>query len=367
MVTREEIIEALREVIDPELGKNIVELGMVENVEVSGDRILCEVLLTAPMCPAREKMKADIRHAIGRRFGSNFEVEVVLKSGVKRTRRVCGYGSVTSGFIDLSEVEDVRNIVAVYSCKGGVGKSTVAVNLAFSLAKKYGAKVGVLDLDLHGPDIPIMLGIVGRPKIRDSKILPPEIYGVKVMSVGLLVDSVSPIAWRGPIQNTAIKQLFEEVRWGELDYLILDLPPGTGDIQITLSQNIPISGVLMVSTPQFVAMVDTVKGANMFTNMGIPVIGMVINMAYYLCPHCKEKNYVFPKSTIDEKSLFQGNVDILGEIPLDPKISEFSDKGIVIVIEDEGHYVSRIYMDIAGKVASVLSSISPKNRFNDKG
>ncbi|MCX8028389.1 MAG: Mrp/NBP35 family ATP-binding protein [Brevinematales bacterium] len=358
MVTKEDVITTLRQVLDPDLGVDIVKMGMVGNIDIKEDEITCEIVLTTPACPVKSKIEEDVNYVLKERFGDKYKISVSMNSKVVRAPENPTYKTPVNRIINLENIKDVKNIVAVYSCKGGVGKSTVSVNLALSLAK-YGSKVGLLDLDLHGPNIPLMLGLVGQPKIRNSKIIPPEIYGIKVLSVGLLTDNSSPIIWRGPIQTTAVKQLFEDVGWGELDYLVLDLPPGTGDIQITLSQNIPISGIVMVSTPQLVAVIDTVKGVNMFEKMGVPILGMVLNMAYYVCLDCGTKNYIFPKADINNY-LDNKKLEILSEIPLDPKVAEYSDKGTPIVIEDENHYVSGIYMSLASKVASLLSTHSIK-------
>lgn len=359
MISKEEIISALRQVMDPDLGIDIVKMGMVRDVEVREGEIFCDIVLTTPACPAKSKIENDVKEVLEKNFGKSYKINVSMRSEVKKAPENPTYKTPVNRIINLDNIKDVKNIVAVYSCKGGVGKSTVSVNLSLALAQQ-GAKVGLLDLDLHGPNIPIMLGLVGQPKIRNSKIVPPEIYGLKVMSVGLLTDNSSPIIWRGPIQTTAVKQLFEDVGWGDLDYLVLDLPPGTGDIHITLSQNIPISGMVMVSTPQLVSVIDTVKGVNMFEKMGVPIIGMILNMAYYICSKCGEKNYVFPKVNIEDY-LDGKKVDILGEIPIDPKIALSSDKGVPIVIDDAQSEVSKTFMEISSKVASYLSTIAIKN------
>lgn len=359
MISREDVISVLRQVVDPDLGIDIVRMGMVKDVEIRDNEIFCNVVLTTPACPAKSKIEQEVREVLEKNFGGEFRINVAIGSEVKRAPENPTYRTSVNRIIDLSNVKDVKNIVAVYSCKGGVGKTTVAVNLSLALAKQ-GAKVGLLDLDLHGPNVPIMLGLVGQPKIRNSKIVPPEIYGLKVMSVGLLTDNSSPIIWRGPIQTTAVKQLFEDVGWGELDYLILDLPPGTGDIHITLSQSVPISGMVMVSTPQLVSVIDTVKGVNMFEKMGVPIIGMVLNMAYYVCSSCGKKNYVFPRVNVSDY-LEGKEIDILGEIPIDPVIAESSDKGLPIVVDREESEIAKIFADISSKVASYLSTIAVKN------
>jgi ATP-binding protein involved in chromosome partitioning len=360
-MTKESVIEVLKTVIDPEVGVDIVRMGMVKNVEISDGEIKCEIALTTPACPLATEIKENVKKTLEENFGKENKINIVLVSDVRKSKET------TIGIqriVNLDTIKNVKNIIGVYSCKGGVGKSTLSVNLALALAKA-GAKVGLLDLDLHGPNIPLMLGIVGTPKIRDSKIQPVEVMGMKVLSIGLLIDNSSPVVWRGPIQTTAVKQLFEDVNWGDLDYLILDLPPGSGDIQLTLAQNIPISGIVTISTPQLVAVVDTIKGINLFEKVGIPNLGIVINMAYYVCSHCGEKNYIFPKADID-LYLKDKNIPILGEIPIDPLIAQGSDQGKPIVYEYPEYEISKIYREIASKVASSLSVRTVKRELNIK-
>lgn len=355
---REEVLKVLDNVIDPELRVSIVKAGMVKEVLIDGEELICKIELTTPACPLKDTIKSNIQKVLEESFGDNHKIKVELVSSVRKSPENPLYSSTTNRMINLDNIKNVKNIIAVYSCKGGVGKTTVSVNLALSLAK-YGAKVGLLDLDLHGPNVPLMLGLVGQPKIRESKIVPPEIYGIKVLSIGLLIDNSSPVIWRGPIQSTAVKQLFEDVNWGELDYLVLDLPPGTGDIHITLSQNIPISGIVSVSTPQLVAVIDTLKGVNMFEKMGIPNLGIVLNMSYYICLHCGQKNYILPKTDLD-KYLEDKNLPILAELPIDPKVAELSDKGTPIVEELPNSETTKLFLEIASKVASSLSIIAVK-------
>jgi len=360
-MTKEDVIEVLRTVIDPEVGEDIVKMNMVKNVEIRGNEIYCDIVLTTPACPLKDEIKANAEKALYEKFGSDYKVNVSMGSEVRKSKNE---SIGVQKIVNLDSIKDVKNIIAVYSCKGGVGKSTLSVNLALSLAKT-GAKVGLLDLDLHGPNVPMMLGIVGAPKIKDGKIQPIEVMGLKMLSVGLLIDNSSPVIWRGPIQTTAVKQLFEDVNWGDLDYFVLDLPPGSGDIQITLAQNIPISGIVAVSTPQLVAVVDTMKGINLFEKMGVMNLGLVINMAYYICPHCGEKNYIFPKADL-ELFLKDKNIPLLGEIPIDPLIAQGSDQGKPIVYEYPEHEMSKVYQEIASKVASLLSIRSVKQELNAK-
>ncbi len=356
-VTEEQVLEALSKVIDPDLGISIVKMGMIRDVKISENEISCNLVLTTPACPVKDNLKKETEDVLKNTFPS-YSINVRMSSVVKKAPENASFKVPVSRIINLDSIEKVKNIIAISSCKGGVGKTTNSVNIALALAKE-GASVGLLDLDVHGPNVPIMLGVVGQPKIRDSKIQPVEVYGIKMMSIGLIIDNSTPVIWRGPLQATAVKQLFEDVNWGELDYLVLDLPPGTGDIHLTLSQNIPVSGIVTVSTPQLVAVIDTLKGINMFEKMGVPNLGMILNMSYLVCTHCNEKNYLFPKAEID-RYLDGKNIEILGELPMDPEISYSSDKGQPIVIEKPEHYISQIYKEIASKIASKLSIISYK-------
>ncbi|RMF30772.1 MAG: iron-sulfur cluster carrier protein ApbC, partial [Candidatus Nitrosothermus koennekii] len=282
MVTVDEVMNALRSVIDPELKKDIVSMGMIKDLSIDGNKVKFTLELTTPACPFNSDIEEEVRNKM-KELGVDLDMKV--------TARV-----IEGRAVEMSELlTGVKNVIAVASGKGGVGKSTVAVNLAVALAKT-GAKVGLLDADIYGPSVPLMLGLEpGLTADENGKIIPQEVYGMKVMSMGLAPQQGEQNVgiWRGPIISGIIKQFLTDVNWGELDYLIVDLPPGTGDAPLTLAQTIPITGVVVVTTPQNAAMNIALKAALMFKKLGIPIIGVVENMSYFICPHCNEKTYVF--------------------------------------------------------------------------
>ncbi len=329
-MTKEQIIDALRHVNDPDLHKDLVTLNMIENVAINGNNVSFTVVLTTPSCPLKDKIAADCVAAVKQYVNSDAEVHVNFDSRVTSLRK------------DKKDLlPGVKNIIAVASGKGGVGKSTVSVNLALSLAKT-GAKVGVIDADIHGPSIPIMLGIKGkRPEVKqiDGKhyIVPLEQYGLKVVSIGLLVDERQAVVWRGPMVSSALRQFVTDVIWGELDYLVLDLPPGTGDIHLSLVQTMPVTGAVIVTTPQAVALSDARKGMGMFHMEGIkvPIVGVVENMAYFTPAELPDnKYYIFGKGGGKQLS-DEFDVPFLGEIPLVQSIREGGDRGTPVVLGDD--------------------------------
>src|SRR5512146_602488 len=274
-------LDALRKVMDPELRRDLVSLGMVKDLTVEGDTVRLKVELTTPACPLKATIENDVRVALA---GAGFQ-RVELSWGAQvRSAPGVAQGSLTPG---------VKNIILVGAGKGGVGKSTVAVNIAVSLAR-LGAKVGILDADIYGPSLPVLTGLDQRPTSRDGQRLDPlEAHGVKAMSIGFLVDPEQALIWRGPMVTGALIQLLRDVNWGELDYLVLDLPPGTGDIPLTLAQNVRAAGVVLVSTPQDVALADVIRAKLMFDKVSIPVLGIVENMSSFVCPHCRQEAPIF--------------------------------------------------------------------------
>ncbi|MDQ4044715.1 MAG: Mrp/NBP35 family ATP-binding protein, partial [Chloroflexota bacterium] len=280
--TKEQIIEAIRPVQDPDLQQSLVELNMIKDVEVQDNQATVHVELATPADPLRPMIETDLRQAVLGVEG----VEDVRVSFSSRVRPSSG------GLPDKNPISGVKNTIAVASGKGGVGKSTVAVNLAVALAQD-GARVGLLDADVYGPSIPLMMGTAARPTMRDNKIVPLEAFGVKIMSIGFLLDADRALIWRGPLVAQLINQFLNEVNWGELDYLVVDLPPGTGDVQLTLVQKIPLSGAIIVTTPQDVALADAIKGIQMFREVKTPILGIVENMSYFACPHCGERSEIF--------------------------------------------------------------------------
>jgi ATP-binding protein involved in chromosome partitioning len=328
-MTENDIIKALSTVEEPDLRKDIITLNMVKDIQINGDAVSFTVVLTTPACPLKDKIKNDCIKAI---YLINAKAEVTVNFT----------SNTTSLRTDKKDIlKGVKNIIAVVSGKGGVGKSTVASNLALAIAES-GAKVGLMDADIYGPSIHIMFGVRGeRPVMRDvegkGKIVPIERYGLKLMSIGLLVDEKQAVVWRGPMVSSAIKQFVSDVDWGELDYLIIDMPPGTGDIHLTIVQTVPVTGVIVVTTPQLVALADAKKGIAMFNQQGlkVPVIGLVENMSYFTPTELPgNKYYIFGKEG-GKKLADEFDIPFLGEIPLVQSIREGGDIGVPVMIGDD--------------------------------
>ena len=321
MITKTMIEMALSHVDDPDLGRNLIELGMIENIAIDGKKVSFDLVLTTPACPMKKRMSDDCINAIHEYVDREAEVNINLTS--REVKQPDPH--------DL--VPGVKNVIVVASGKGGVGKSTVAVNLAISLAKT-GASVGLIDADIYGPSIPIMFNlgqedVVGEQHDGKTYMLPIERYGIKLMSIGFLVDPDKALAWRGPMASGALKQLATETWWGEIDYLVVDMPPGTGDVQLTLAQTLPVTGAIIVSTPQQVALADAVPGVELFRHPGIdiPVLGFVENMAYFTPAELpNNKYYIFGKEGC-KKLAQEMNIPLLGEIPLVQSIAESGDNG----------------------------------------
>lgn len=349
MVTKEQILKALSYVEEPDLKKDLVTLNMIQNIQIEGQKIGFDVILTTPACPLKDHIEHACRNAIAHFIDKNIEVQINMTSNV-----VGKQGAQVSG---------IKNIILVSSGKGGVGKSTVAANLALALHAK-GAKTGLLDADIYGPSLPIMFGLEGaKPgsvEMPDgqTKIQPLEKFGLKLLSIGFFTDPNQPIPWRGPMTTSAIKQLFNDANWGELDYLVVDMPPGTGDIHITVSQTFPIAGAVIVTTPQHVALADAVKGIGMFLmeSINIPLLGVVENMAYFTPAELPDnKYYIFGKDG-GKRLAEEYKVPFLGEIPLLKGISDAGDNGFPIAIDEEDP-VTKSFLTIAEKVAQQLSII----------
>lgn len=329
-MTEKDILEALSTVEEPDLKRDLVTLNMVSDIKIENDSVSFTVVLTTPACPLKDIIKNRCIKAIHTLVSEDAQVNIHFSS------------KTTSLRTDKKDIlKDVKNIIAVVSGKGGVGKSTVAANLALAIAAS-GAKVGLMDADIYGPSVHIMFGIRGeRPQMRDvngkGKIVPIDRYGIKVMSIGLLVDERQAIVWRGPMVSSAIKQFVSDVDWGELDYLVIDMPPGTGDIHLTMVQTVPVTGVIVVTTPQLVALADAKKGIAMFNQPGlkVPVIGLVENMSYFTPAELPgNKYYIFGKEG-GKNLASEFDIPFLGEIPLVQSIREGGDIGIPVMIGDD--------------------------------
>ncbi|MDV2494748.1 MAG: iron-sulfur cluster carrier protein ApbC [bacterium] len=345
-ITVEKVMEALSQVHDPELHRDLVSLNMVKDVKVDGTHVALTVELTTPACP----MKGEIKNRVDEALVAAGAATVDLSFDARVPQ--------AQASAERSSVEGVKNIIAVASGKGGVGKSTVAVNLTMALAKS-GAQVGLLDADVYGPSIPTLMKLEHTPQVKslDDKIIPIESYGVKLISMGFLTTKDTPVIWRGPMIHKIMQQFIRNVIWGELDYLVMDLPPGTGDTQLTLVQTVPISGAVIVTTPQELSLMDARKGLLMFERVEVPVLGIVENMSYFSCPHCEGRTDIFAtgggKGCAEELG-----VDLLGEIPLIPAIRECSDAGTPIVVVQPESEAARLYDKLAGKVAAKLSVLA---------
>ncbi len=339
-VTNEQILEALKKVKDPDLGKNLVSLNMIKDVQVCGDAVAFTLELTTPAHPRKEQFLDDCRMAVGTLEGVK-TVNVRLDSHV--TTRPAAQGKMS--------IEGVKNLIAVASGKGGVGKSTVTSNLALALAAE-GAKVGVLDADIYGPSQPLMLGIQDEKPVADenNRIYPLKAHGVEVMSIGFMIEEDSPVIWRGPMVMKALVQFLGETLWGNLDYLILDLPPGTGDAVLTIVQQASLSGAVIVTTPQDIALLDARKGLQMFRKTDVPILGIIENMSYYECPECGHRENIFDTGG-GERAAERYEVPFLGAIPLDIKVRMAGDQGEPVVISDPDSPVSKSFREAARAVA----------------
>ncbi|MBI2150516.1 MAG: Mrp/NBP35 family ATP-binding protein [Acidobacteria bacterium] len=340
-VTEDQVLGVLKKVQDPDLRKDIVSLGFIRNLKIESGSVAFDLNLTTPACPVKDQMR-DEAVALVRGLAGVQNVEVKMTSEVKQAPQ-----------LDKSALKGVRNIVAVGSGKGGVGKSTIAVNIAAALASA-GARVGLLDGDIYGPTTPIMLGLELPPKSIGSRMIPQEAAGLKFISMGLLVKSDQPLIWRGPMAHKALQQCLFDVDWGELDYLVVDLPPGTGDVHLTLAQAVPLTGAVIVSTPQDVGLRISMKTLRMFQQTRVPILGIVENMSYYVCPHCDSKDYIFGQGG-GRRAAEQLGIPFLGEVPLDIAIRTQSDIGAPIVVAKPDARGARTLRQIAELVAAQVS------------
>jgi ATP-binding protein involved in chromosome partitioning len=338
-VTIAEITDLLRGVVDPNTGKDLVSSKSVRQVRVGADGITIEVELGYPARTQFQRIEDLIRAALASRIGA-LPLSVAVRSKIVPH-------SVQRGTKPLA---NVKNVIAVASGKGGVGKSTTAANLALALCAE-GATVGILDADIYGPSQPMMLGITGKPETRDGRTMEPLVnYGVQAISIGFMISPDEPMVWRGPMVTQALQQLLEQTNWRDVDYLIVDMPPGTGDIQLTLSQKVPVTGAVIVTTPQDIALLDARKGLKMFEKVGIPILGVVENMSTHICSKCGHAESIFGEGG-GARMCADFGVDFLGGLPLDIQIREQTDSGRPTVVADPDGPIAAIYLEIARKIA----------------
>ncbi|HEY0601447.1 MAG TPA: Mrp/NBP35 family ATP-binding protein [Herpetosiphonaceae bacterium] len=342
-VNEDAVMRALSTVQEPELGGDLVSRKMIKDVKIDGGRVSIVVDLTTPACPLKDQIEDEVRAAVMQVSGVQ-EVAVEFTATVRQR----------PGLFDKASVPGVAHVLAVASGKGGVGKSTVATNLAIALMQE-GARVGLLDADVYGPSAPIMLGLKNQqPMVQNNKMVPLEAHGIKTISVGFMVPENQPLIFRGPIISSMLRQFLYEVDWGELDYLVVDLPPGTGDIQLTLSQAIPLSGSVIVTTPQDVAMADVTRGIEMFKKLNVPILGLIENMSYFCCPNCNHRSEIFSHGSAARASQ-QFGVPFLGEIPLSLAIREGGDSGKPAVTSEQPEAYANAFRDVARNLAGRIS------------
>lgn len=346
-----DVLEALQPIIDPDFGKSIVDLGFVKNVRIDGGDVAFAIELTTPACPVKEEFQRQARERVAALPGVN-TVDVTMTAAT-RGRAAGPQAEILPG---------VRNTIAVASGKGGVGKSTVALNLALSL-RASGATVGLMDCDVYGPSLPLLTGVHGRPQAGDKRIIPHEGWGLKLMSMGFFLTDDSPVIWRGPMVHGLIQQFLTDVDWGELDYLVLDLPPGTGDAALTLTQQAPLSGAVIVTTANDLSLIDARKGLAMFGKVGVPVLGIIENMSYFTPPDLPDRKYYIFGEGGGRRVAEELGVDFLGELPIDPNVVAGGDSGKPIVATHPEAPVSEALRELAGTVARklvVLAERTPK-------
>jgi ATP-binding protein involved in chromosome partitioning len=340
-VTPEQVLQALRGVVDPDLRRDVVSLNMIRDVAVAGDTVAFRFVLTTPACPVRGEMEAQARALVGALPGVR-AVDITMDAEMPRRG------------VQQNLLPGVASIVAVASGKGGVGKSTVSVNLAIALAQT-GARVGLLDADIYGPNIPQMMGARSAPAVVNDRLQPVDAHGVKIMSIGFLVKPDEAMIMRGPMASGALQQLMRDVDWGELDYLLVDMPPGTGDIALTLAQATSPSGAVIVCTPQDVALSDAVRAVAMFNRVNVPILGIVENMSYFVCPHCGERSEIFSHGGAARQA-DRLKAPFLGEVPLETAIRLGGDEGYPISVGQPASPVAAAFRDIAGKLAANIST-----------
>jgi len=338
------VLEALKVVQDPDLHKDIVSLGFIKDLSVNAGKVSFSIELTTPACPVKDQMRDQARAAVMSMPGVT-DVAVNMTASVRAT----GVG----GEGPRAPVAGVKNIIAVGAGKGGVGKTTVAVNLAVALAKA-GSRVGMIDADIYGPNVPIMLGLKTQLTTDGQKILPAEKYGLQVISMGFMTADDAPIIWRGPMLHGALQQFFREVKWVDLDYLIIDMPPGTGDVALTLGQTVPVAGAIVVTTPQLVSLADSRRAVAMYKKLNIPTLGIVENMSYFVCPDCRHESDIFGKRG-GERMAAELGVPFLGSIPIYQPIREGGDNGVPLLISEPDAPAAKAIVEVAARAAAQVS------------
>jgi len=342
-ISREKIEQALDQVIDPHLGQSLVAAKTVKDIRIEGDSVAIDLLMPYPCARWRDELAELVTGVLASQAGAT-------DVAVNVSQKIIAH-SVQHG---VKRLENVKNIIAVASGKGGVGKSTTSVNLALALAAE-GASVGLLDADIYGPSQPRMMGLSGQPESADGKSLEPmENYGVQAMSIGFLIDEETPMIWRGPMVTQALEQLLNDTRWRDLDYLIIDMPPGTGDTQLTLAQKVPVSGAIIVTTPQDIALLDARKGLKMFEKVEVPILGIVENMSIHICSQCGHEEHIFGEGG-GAVMASEANIGLLGSLPLELSIRQQADSGKPTVVSDPDSRAASIYREIARKAAAKLS------------
>ena len=338
----EKVKQALSKVNDPELQKDLVSLNMVRDIKIEGDKLSLTVVLTTPACPLKSVIEDECKKALNEVGFKSENIKLNMTGEVRQ-----------HGMQGKEGLSGINQIIAISSGKGGVGKTTVSVNIAIALSQT-GAKVGLLDADITGPNVPIMMGDQEPPQVENGKIIPKENYGIKYISMGVLVPPDKPVVWRGPMLDGVIRQFLRDVTWEALDYLIVDLPPGTGDAQLTICQAVPLAGGVIVTTPQDVALLDSRKSVNMFKQMKVPILGVVENMSYFICPKCSERTEIFSYGG-GENAAKELGVPFLGRIPIELDVRIGGDLGKPIIAIKPNHEVSKTFKEVASQIAASAS------------
>jgi ATP-binding protein involved in chromosome partitioning len=349
-VTESDVLGALRPIMDPDFNKSIVELGFIKELRIEAGKVAFAIELTTPACPVKAEFEKAARERV-------LALEGVTAVDVTMTANTRGRDFGGGGSADV--LPGVKNTIAVASGKGGVGKSTTAINLALAL-RESGASVGVMDADVYGPSLPLLTGVSGRPEVRDKQIIPHQAYGMKLMSMGFLITEDSPVIWRGPMVHGLVKQFLTDVDWGELDYLVIDMPPGTGDAALTLTQQAPLAGAVIVTTANNLSLIDARKGLRMFQKVDVPVLGILENMSYFCPPDLPDRKYYLFGKGGGKRIAAELDVPFLGEVPIDPRIVEGGDAGIPIVAQAPDADAAKAFRALAGTVARRLAVLADR-------